>query len=67
MGIVKNYTVAEENVAKVARFFLQHFLPTTISAYKAITFFFLANDKNPYPLTYFPVLGSIEYCSISIY
>ena len=22
---------------------------------------FLANDKNPYSLTYFPVLGSIEY------
>ena len=26
--------------------------------------YFLANDKNPYPLTYFIVLGSIEYCCI---
>ena len=24
--------------------------------------YFLANDKNSYPLTYFLVLGSIEYC-----
>ena len=29
--------------------------------------YFLANDKNPYPLTYFLVAGSIEYCVISIY
>ena len=29
--------------------------------------YFLANDKNPYPLTYFLVLGSIEYRRISIY
>ena len=28
---------------------------------------FFANHKNPYPLTYFLVLGSIEYCVISIY
>ena len=28
---------------------------------------FLANDKNTYPLTYFLVLGSIEYRCISIY
>ena len=28
---------------------------------------FLANDKSPYPLVYFLVLGSIEYCVISIY
>ena len=29
--------------------------------------YFLPNDKNPYPLTYFLVLGSIEYRMISIY
>ena len=29
--------------------------------------YFLANDKNPNLLTYFLVLGSIEYCIISIY
>ena len=29
--------------------------------------YFLANDKNPYPLTYFLVFGSIEYHIISIY
>ena len=28
---------------------------------------FLANDKNPYPLRYFLVLGSIEQPNISIY
>ena len=28
---------------------------------------FLANDKNPYPLTYFLLLGSIEKNVISIY
>ena len=28
---------------------------------------FLVNDKNPYPSTYFRVLGSIEYYHISIY
>ena len=28
---------------------------------------FLGNDKNPYPLTYFLVPGSIEYRVISIY
>ena len=28
---------------------------------------FIANDKSPYPLTYFLVLGSIEYRVISIY
>ena len=28
---------------------------------------FLANNKNPYRLTYFLVLCSIEYCVISIY
>ena len=27
--------------------------------------YFLVNDKNPYPLTYFLVLGSIEYCRIA--
>ena len=27
---------------------------------------FLANDKNPYRLTYFLVLGSIEYCQINV-
>ena len=27
---------------------------------------FLENDENPYHLTYFLVLGSIEYCVISI-
>ena len=27
--------------------------------------YFLANDKNPYPLTYFLVLGSLVYCVIS--
>ena len=32
--IVKNYIVAEEKVAKVVRFSSQHFLRTTISAYK---------------------------------
>ena len=26
---------------------------------------FLASDKNTYSLTYFPVLGSIEYCCIA--
>ena len=26
--------------------------------------YFLGNDKNPYPLTYFVVLGSIECCCI---
>ena len=29
--------------------------------------YFLSNDKNPYPLTYFLDLGSIEYHVISIY
>ena len=28
-------------------------------------FNFLASDKNPYPLTYFFVFGSIEYCHIA--
>ena len=27
--------------------------------------YFLVNDKNPYPLTYFLVLGSIEYRCIA--
>ena len=31
---VKNYIVAEEKVAEVARFSSQHFLPVTISSYK---------------------------------
>ena len=29
--------------------------------------YFLAKDKNPYPLTYFLVVGSIEYRRVSIY
>ena len=29
--------------------------------------YFLTNNKNSYPSTYFPVLGSIEYRSIFIY
>ena len=29
--------------------------------------YFVVNDKNPYPLTYFLVLGSIEYHVNSIY
>ena len=29
--------------------------------------YFLANDKNPYSLTYFLVLGSTEYRQISVY
>ena len=36
MQIVKNYIVAEEKVAKVVRFSLQHFLPATFSAYKIL-------------------------------
>ena len=27
--------------------------------------YFLANDNNQYPLTYFPFLSSIEYCCIA--
>ena len=27
--------------------------------------YFLANDKNSYPLTYFLAVGSIEYCHIA--
>ena len=29
--------------------------------------YFLKNDKSPYPLKYFIVLGSIEYHVISVY
>ena len=36
MRIAKNYIVAEEKVAKVARFSSEHFLPATISAYKVL-------------------------------
>ena len=31
-----------------------------------IILYFLTNDKNPYPLTYFLALGSVEYCYIAI-
>ena len=36
MRIVKNYIVAEEKVAKVARFSSQYFLPAITSAYKVV-------------------------------
>ena len=52
--------------------FLEHLEHPVLAAISNNCFPFLLdryfeNDKNPYPLTYFLVLGSIEYRVISIY
>ena len=45
------------------------FLEAVFKAYSPVSnnyfLYFLSNDGNPYPLTYFLVLGSIEYCRIA--
>ena len=46
---------------------LERFAPDFSRVSNNSFLYFLANDKNSYPLTYFLVLGSIEYCVISIY
>ena len=46
---------------------LERFAPDFSGVSNNSFLYFLANDKNSYPLTYFLVLGSIEYCVISIY
>ena len=43
---------------------MDHFLEAVFKEYSAVSsncfLYFLANDKNPYPLTYSLVLGSVE-------
>ena len=51
--------------------FMDYFLEAVFKAYSPVSnncfLYFLENDKNPYPLTYFLVLGSIENRAISVY
>ena len=60
----KKYIVAEKKSCKSCEIFQATFSSRNNLCLESNCFFFLANDKNPYPLTYFLVLGSIEYCSI---
>ena len=46
--------------------FFETVFTTSRPVFNNCFFYFLANDKNPYPLRYFLVLGSIEYGRISL-
>ena len=48
-------------------YFLEALIPVANNCFLYLLEKFLANDKNPYPLTYFLVLGAIAYRVISIY
>ena len=47
--------------------FLETFILVSNNYFLYLSEKFVANDKSPYPSTYFLLLGSIEYRVISIY
>ena len=64
-GVTASEILFPKNSPALWTTFLEAVFKESIPVSNNYVLYFLGNDKNPYPLTYFLVLGSNEYCHIS--